>query len=140
VEQDYGKTLEDTVQKRPRSWPMPSRCSGSVSNEMILRAHQGGESRDEDTGGHVARVGLYCRVIAEEIGMPADFVESIPFSSAMHDIGKIGIPDSITSESRYTHPGRRDPYAVTHHNRARILANSTYPKIQMSASIALLSS
>ena len=137
VEQDYGKTLEDTVQKRTEELANALSMLSSVSNEMILRLTKAVESRDEDTGGHVARVGLYCRVIAEEIGMPADFVESIPFSSAMHDIGKIGIPDSILLKAGTLTPEEETLMQSHTIIGARILANSTYPKIQMSASIAL---
>lgn len=137
VEQDYGRILEDTVQKRTQELANALSMISNVSNEMILRLTKAVESRDEDTGGHVARVGLYCRVIAEELGMPEDFVESIPFSSAMHDIGKIGIPDSILLKA-----GTLTPEEVTLMQShtiigANILANSAYPKIQMSASIAL---
>jgi len=137
VEQDYGRTLEDTVQKRTEELASALSMLGSVSNEMILRLTRAVESRDEDTGGHVARIGLYCKVIAEELGMPADFVESIPFSSALHDIGKIGIPDSILLKASTLTP--QEETLMQSHTivGAKILANSAYPKIQMSASIAL---
>jgi HD-GYP domain-containing protein (c-di-GMP phosphodiesterase class II)/CHASE2 domain-containing sensor protein len=137
VEQDYGRILEDTVQKRTEELANALSMISSVSNEMILRLTRAVESRDEDTGGHVARVGLYCKVIAEELGMPADFVESIPFSSAMHDIGKIGIPDSILLKSGTLTPAEEALMQSHTTIGARILANSAYPKIQMSASIAL---
>jgi HD-GYP domain-containing protein (c-di-GMP phosphodiesterase class II)/CHASE2 domain-containing sensor protein len=137
VEQDYGRILEDTVQKRTQELANALSMLSSVSNEMILRLTRAVESRDEDTGGHVARVGLYCKVIAEALGMPTDFVESIPFSSAMHDIGKIGIPDSILLKADTLTP--EEVILMQSHTiiGARILANSAYPKIQMSASIAL---
>jgi len=69
--------------------------------------------------------------------MPADFVESIPFSSALHDIGKIGIPDSILVKAD-TLTAQEETLMQSHTIvGAKILANSAYPKIQMSASIAL---
>ncbi|HXX80259.1 MAG TPA: CHASE2 domain-containing protein, partial [Thermodesulfovibrionales bacterium] len=137
VEQDYGRILEDTVQKRTQELANALSMISSVSNEMILRLTKAVESRDEDTGGHVARVGLYCKVIAEELGMPADFVESLPFSSAMHDIGKIGIPDSILLKAGTLTPEEETLMRSHTIIGAKILANSAYPKIQMSASIAL---
>ena len=54
-----------------------------------------GEFRDEETGNHVVRVGCYCRTVAERMGMPGNFIESIFLASPLHDIGKIGISDSI---------------------------------------------
>ncbi|HXX53599.1 MAG TPA: CHASE2 domain-containing protein [Thermodesulfovibrionales bacterium] len=137
VEKDYGRVLEDTVQKRTEELAHALSMLSSVSNEMILRLTKAVESRDEDTGGHVSRVGLYCKVIAEGLGMPEDFIESIPFSSAMHDIGKIGIPDSILLKAGTL--TQEEEVLMQSHTTigARILANSAYPKIQMSASIAL---
>jgi HD-GYP domain-containing protein (c-di-GMP phosphodiesterase class II)/CHASE2 domain-containing sensor protein len=137
VEQDYGRILEDTVQMRTEELANALSMLSSVSNEMILRLTKAVESRDEDTGGHVARVGLYCKVIAEEIGMSSDFVESLLFSSAMHDIGKIGIPDSILLKADTLTPAEEALMQSHTIIGARILANSAYPKIQMSASIAL---
>ena len=53
------------------------------------------ESRDNEAGTHNCRVGFYSRAIAEALGMPPEFVELISLASPLHDIGKIGIPDSI---------------------------------------------
>jgi putative two-component system response regulator len=137
VEQDYGRILEDTVQKRTEELANALSMLSSVSNEMLLRLTRAVESRDEDTGGHVARVGLYCKMISERIGMPADFIESISFASAMHDIGKIGIPDRILLKASTLTPEEETLMQSHTIIGARILANSAYPKIQMSASIAL---
>jgi len=61
------------------------------------------ESRDDDTGHHIERVQDYCRALAESLfhtkaldgAVSAVFVEEIFHSSALHDIGKVGIPDSV---------------------------------------------
>ena len=63
--------------------------------DLILRLGKAGEYRDSETGNHVIRVGYYCRTIAEDIGMDKEFVELLFLTSPLHDIGKIGIPDSI---------------------------------------------
>lgn len=63
--------------------------------DMIWRLAKAGEYKDEETGGHVVRVGCYCRLLAEHIGMNRTFVEAIFLTSPLHDIGKIGIPESI---------------------------------------------
>jgi len=63
--------------------------------DIILRLGKAAEYRDEDTGNHIIRVGCYCRAIAEELQMEHDFIEKIFLTSPLHDIGKIGIPDSI---------------------------------------------
>lgn len=41
------------------------------------------------------RMGRYSSLIAEKIGLSANEVQNILYASPMHDVGKIGIPDSI---------------------------------------------
>ena len=48
-----------------------------------------------DTSAHIARIGFYSNKIAEAMNMPTDFIDTITFAGPLHDIGKIGIPDSI---------------------------------------------
>lgn len=61
------------------------------------------EYRDEDTGTHLERIREYAKMIAEELALKPkyrnyitpDYVEDIYNSSILHDIGKVGVPDSI---------------------------------------------
>ncbi len=50
---------------------------------------------DEDTGDHVKRIGKYSLLIADELKLPREFVREVGLYASLHDIGKIGIPDSI---------------------------------------------
>ncbi|MBW1801254.1 MAG: response regulator [Deltaproteobacteria bacterium] len=63
--------------------------------ELIWRLGKAAEYRDTDTGNHVIRVGYYSKVLAEALGMDRKFNDMIFLTSPLHDIGKIGIPDSI---------------------------------------------
>lgn len=63
--------------------------------DIILRLARASEFRHEETGNHVIRVGYYSKILAEGIGAGRDFSETIFLTSPLHDIGKIGIPDSI---------------------------------------------
>ncbi len=63
--------------------------------EIIMRLAKAAEYRDNETGRHIIRVGSYCRVLAEELEMGQDFIDNIFLSGPLHDIGKIGIPDSL---------------------------------------------
>lgn len=63
--------------------------------DLVWRLGKAGEYRDSETGNHVIRVGYYCRTIAEAMGMDREFTELLFLTSPLHDIGKIGIPDSI---------------------------------------------
>ena len=53
------------------------------------------EFRDDDTGQHVLRVGRYAGIIAQALGLDEDTVDQIRQAAQLHDIGKIGVPDSI---------------------------------------------
>ncbi|MEQ1534150.1 MAG: HD domain-containing phosphohydrolase [Sideroxydans sp.] len=63
--------------------------------ETLLRLAKAGEFRDEETGNHVIRMAKYSRLIGEAMGLPPERCELIEIAAPMHDIGKIGIPDSI---------------------------------------------
>ncbi|HEX8074595.1 MAG TPA: diguanylate cyclase [Thermoleophilaceae bacterium] len=51
--------------------------------------------RDTGTAAHSETVGRLAGAIARELGLPADVVERVRFGGIVHDVGKIGIPDSV---------------------------------------------
>jgi len=61
------------------------------------------ECRDDDTGQHLFRIRAYTRILTEELALSPEygsaiteqFIEEIGHSAILHDIGKVGIPDSI---------------------------------------------
>lgn len=61
------------------------------------------ESRDPETGAHLERVRSYCKVLAQQLALSEkfratidpEFVRLIYLTSPLHDIGKVGIPDSV---------------------------------------------
>jgi putative two-component system response regulator len=63
--------------------------------EAIMVLSRAAEYRDHTAAGHLYRMAAYCRLIAEGLGLPSDQVELIHSAAAMHDVGKIGIPDRI---------------------------------------------
>ena len=63
--------------------------------EVLWRLARAGEERDDVTGNHVVRVACYSRVIAETMHMDRNFVDRLFLAAPLHDIGKIGIPDTI---------------------------------------------
>ncbi|MCF6148332.1 MAG: HD domain-containing protein [Candidatus Kuenenia sp.] len=58
------------------------------------------EARDNESEKHVIRVGMYSRRIAEHTGMSKKYCEDIEIFSALHDIGKVGIPDMILLDKK----------------------------------------
>ncbi len=137
MERDYKKTLEDTVRKRTQELSDALVMVKNMSREVISRLTVVAEYRDTTTGSHISRIGLYSSKIAEELSLDADFIEQLTFASSMHDLGKIGIPDSILLK-----PGALswDEYEFmkTHTTMGeQILSGSDYPAIQLAASVAL---
>lgn len=53
------------------------------------------ETRDHESNDHMVRVGSISRLIAEQMGLEAQFCEDLEIFAPMHDIGKVGIPDGI---------------------------------------------
>lgn len=97
--------------------------------------------KDDDTGQHVQRVGEYSKVLAQELfrmggyeEVDRDFVDDIDFIAAMHDVGKIGTPDSILHKPGPLLTWERDIMKEHTINGAYIL--STYPN-PMARQIAL---
>ena len=137
IEKHYERKLEDTVQKRTHELTTALAMISNMSNEMILRLTRAAESKDVDTGEHIARIGFYAKRLSQELGMSEDFIETITFASAMHDIGKIGIPDRILLKAGELTPEESEIMKTHTTIGERILANSEYPKLKMSAVVAL---
>ena len=62
------------------------------------------DAKDPYTHGHSERVAGYARAIAEQMGLPQLDIETIELAGVLHDIGKIGVPDTVLQK-----PGRLNP-------------------------------
>jgi response regulator RpfG family c-di-GMP phosphodiesterase len=72
---------------------------------LIHSLARAAEANDEDTGKHIHRVGEYCAVLAEELGMDEKFVGIIRIQATLHDVGKIHIPPDILKKPGKLTPG-----------------------------------
>jgi response regulator RpfG family c-di-GMP phosphodiesterase len=63
--------------------------------DTILRLSVAAEFRDDDTSEHLRRMTTYSTIVARNLGLSEIEVELMKYAAPMHDIGKIGIPDSI---------------------------------------------
>lgn len=137
LEQQYEKQLEDTVRQRTQELTDALSMINTMSNEMISRLAKAAESKEFGTGEHIVRVGLYASEIARMLGMSEEFIDLITFASPMHDLGKIGIPDNILmkpGDLNETEFNIMKTHTLIGEN---ILSKSSFPKVQLSASIAL---
>ncbi|HEY3450376.1 MAG TPA: HD domain-containing phosphohydrolase [Myxococcales bacterium] len=72
--------------------------------QIIRRLGRAAEYKDNETGNHVVRMSYYCRRIAQAAGRSEAEAELLFLVAPMHDIGKIGIPESILLK-----PGKLTP-------------------------------
>ncbi len=92
----YSITLEKSVQERTRKIEQ-------TQAEILDCLAYAAEYRDMDTANHTVRVGWYSRIIAEKYGFRANELDLIQQAAPMHDIGKIGVSDTILLK-----PGKLD--------------------------------
>lgn len=93
---EQNKTLEEKVRIRTEELV-------DTRMEIIRRLGRAAEYRDNETGFHIIRMSHFCEIIALECGMNPFEADLLLNASPMHDIGKIGIPDSILLK-----PGKLD--------------------------------
>jgi len=137
IEKNYKSELENTVSQRTRELAEALQMLRSLSREIIERLATAAELRDKETGMHICRIGKYANLIARELHLPDDFVDTITIASTMHDIGKIGIPDSILFKPAPLDPAEFEIIKTHTTVGARILSGSSYPLLRMAESIAL---
>lgn len=80
--------LEEKVKERTRK-------IFETQIEILERLGLAAEHRDSETGAHIKRMSEYCRLLGKAAGLPAEEYNNLALASTMHDVGKIGIPDTI---------------------------------------------
>ncbi|KPA13431.1 chemotaxis protein CheY [Candidatus Magnetomorum sp. HK-1] len=85
---EHRDRLEDLVDKRTYEL-------SESQKQIIYRLSLASEYRDPETGSHIKRMSHYCQLLFKHIGRSDKECERILHASPMHDVGKIGIPDSI---------------------------------------------
>ena len=93
VRTQVQRTLD--IQKRELAL---ARQQVQMGNETIFAIAKAVDAKDERTSQHSQRVSQYSVMIARRLGLSEQDCESIRKTALMHDIGKIGIPDSILNK------------------------------------------
>ena len=96
----------------------------------VLSLAEALDQRDASTSKHSQTVGRLCEMMAVELGLPEERVQRIRLAGVLHDIGKIGVPDSILRK-----PGPLTSEEIAHMRRhpelgARILSGSEMDDIR----------
>jgi putative two-component system response regulator len=126
----HNRALEERVKDRTRELE-------AAQLEVLQRLAGAGEYRDDDTGLHTARVATTAATLATAAGLDPKEVDLLTRAAPLHDVGKIGIPDSVLLK-----PGKltADEMAIMRRHTiigARILEGSRSPLMQLAEAIAL---
>jgi putative two-component system response regulator len=127
---NQNATLERRVRLRTRQLE-------EARLEILERLALAAEYRDHHTSDHTRRVGRTAALIARELGLPEELVEQLERAATLHDVGKLGISDTILLK-----PGKLTPAeyeAMKHHAEigAEILGHGNSRLLKLSAEIAL---
>lgn len=127
--QRHNQTLEERVQERTRHL-------AEAQIEILHRLAIAAEYRDDLTGRHAERVGLLSALIGRELGLPEEDVRLIRRAATLHDVGKIGVSDSILMKPGALTDEEYDLMKRHTTIGGRILSGSRFPLLRMASEIA----
>lgn len=84
----HAEDLETKVRERTRQLD-------DANRDTVHRLARAAEFRDDETGRHIQRVGEMASALATEMGLDEGLPGYLLFAAQLHDIGKIGISDSV---------------------------------------------
>ena len=95
AKQRYENHLEELVEQRTAELDRALNSLEGAYRSTLKALTAALETRDSETHGHSERVVSYSLRLGREYGLSSDEMKSLEFGSLLHDIGKIGVPDSI---------------------------------------------
>jgi len=95
AKQRYENHLEELVEQRTAELDRALNSLEDAYRSTLKALTAALETRDSETHGHSERVVSYSLRLGREYGLNSDEMKSLEFGSLLHDIGKIGVPDSI---------------------------------------------
>jgi putative nucleotidyltransferase with HDIG domain len=125
----YSELLERRVHERTEELR-------ETQLEVVRRLAQAAESRDGDTGQHIERMSRLCERLAREIGWSVAEAELLRHASALHDVGKIGIPDRVLLKPGKLDTDEREIMKTHAMIGASMLADSRSELLQVAEEIA----
>jgi response regulator RpfG family c-di-GMP phosphodiesterase len=95
AKQRYEDQLEELVEQRTKELDRALNSLEDAYRSTLRALTSALEARDSETHGHSERVVTYSLRLGREYGLTGDKLKALEFGSLLHDIGKIGVPDSI---------------------------------------------
>jgi putative nucleotidyltransferase with HDIG domain len=101
--QDMNRNLEGKVRDRTKQLAQKHQELRTAYVQTIRALAEAVDAKDAYTRGHSERVGVYASKITREMGFPKEFIERVYIAGLLHDVGKIGVRDTvITKPDRLT--------------------------------------
>ncbi|MCR5832208.1 MAG: diguanylate cyclase [Lachnospiraceae bacterium] len=100
LEIDHATRLTEEVEKQTAVVRDQSRKIEQMSRQTIHTLANAIDAKDPYKKGHSTRVSLYSGKMAEELGWESERTDDLKYAALLHDIGKIGVPDSILNNPR----------------------------------------
>ncbi len=91
----YDDHLEELIEQRTGELDRALNSLEEAYRSTLRALTSALETRDSETHGHSERVVTYSLRLGREYGLPGEKLKALEFGSLLHDIGKIGVPDSI---------------------------------------------
>ncbi|HXS01891.1 MAG TPA: HD domain-containing phosphohydrolase [Pyrinomonadaceae bacterium] len=95
AKQRYENHLEELVEQRTIELDKALNSLEGAYRSTLKALTAALETRDSETHGHSERVVTYSLRLGREYGLSSEEMKALEFGSLLHDIGKIGVPDSI---------------------------------------------
>ena len=95
AKQRYENHLEELVEQRTAELDRALNSLEGAYRSTLKALTAALETRDSETHGHSERVVSYSLRLGREYGLNSEQMKALEFGSLLHDIGKIGVPDSI---------------------------------------------
>ncbi len=95
AKQRYENHLEELVEQRTVELDKALNSLEGAYRSTLKALTAALETRDSETHGHSERVVTYSLRLGREYGLSSEIMKALEFGSLLHDIGKIGVPDSI---------------------------------------------
>lgn len=108
-----------------------------TQREIIFTLGELTEARSHETGNHVKRISKYCKIIAEQLNLSEDEVNTLSYAAPMHDIGKISIPDAILNKPARLTPEEFEVMKTHAPMGYEILKSSNRSILKMAAQICI---
>jgi putative two-component system response regulator len=113
-----------------------AQTAGTKQGDLLEQIAFTAEMRDDPTGEHCYRVAKLASLLARTLGQSDDACETIDLAARLHDIGKVGIPDSLMQKPQPLSEGERQILQTHAATGADLLSKTKVSYSELASDIA----